>query len=157
MKKLFAILLFAVGAASVLIPSASLATTNSQLYFQFRLADAAKDCRDRGGVPTSGVLEVPSLGITGTKCIGGEDSKGYQNPIFALVSIIIQIAISFMGLAMVGLLVFAGIRYITSAGNPDDVKAAKGMINSVLTALILFFVMGAVLTLILPPGYNIFR
>lgn len=154
MKKFLAVLLFAVAIATTFAPSQSLAFSNTHSIFSFKLADAASDaakaCREKGGVPTSGVLGAG-------RCVGGEQGGSYQNPIFAMTSIIITIAISFMGLAMVGLLVFAGIRYITSGGSPDDVKAAKGMISSVLTALVLFAIMGAVLTLILPTGFNPFQ
>lgn len=150
MKKLFTALFLAIAVFAFFAPSVTLASPASHKHFQFRLAadDAAKQCRDKGGVPTSGVL--------GDKCVGGTDAndKNYQNPIFAMTSKIIYYTIGFMGLAMVGLLVFAGIRYITSAGNPDDVKAAKGMITQVLTALVLFAIMGAVLALILPVDNN---
>lgn len=143
MKKLLFSILFAVSAVANLAPITTYASSTSpSVHVRFAADDAAKKCRDDGGVPTSGVL--------GTKCVGGDQGGGYQNPIFAMTSKIIYYAVGFMGLAMVGLLVFAGIRYITSAGNPDDVKAAKGMITQVLTALVLFAIMGAVLTLILP-------
>ncbi len=148
MKKLLASFVLAIGVTSIFVPNVTMAASNNH-NFHFRLAadDAAKKCRDKGGVPTSGVL--------GDKCVGGTGADGkYQNPIFSMTSLLITIAISFMGLAMMGLLVFAGIRYITSAGNPDDVKAAKSLITQVITALVLFAIMGAVLTLILPLNYD---
>lgn len=105
----------------------------------------AQICRDSGGVPTSGAF--------GDKCIGGND----QNPIFDMLSIFLTFFVSAFGLAMVAILVWAGIRYITSAGSPDDVKEAKNLIKAVITALILFAIMFAVLRIILPEGIGIFR
>ena len=107
----------------------------------------AKQCREKGGVPVSGVFGPD------TNCIG----SGSQNPIFAMISIFLQFAIAMFALSLVAILVFAGIRYIASGGNPDDVPEAKNLIKAVLTALVLFAIMFAVLRLIIPEGVGVFR
>ena len=49
-------------------------------------------------------------------------------------------------------MVIAGIQYITSAGDPGGVKNAKGRIQAAMTALILYLMMFAILSFLVPGG-----
>jgi hypothetical protein len=57
-----------------------------------------------------------------------------------------------IGLVIVLMIVIGGVQYITSAGDPGAVKAAKGRIVNAIVALILFILMFAILNFIIPGG-----
>jgi hypothetical protein len=111
----------------------------------------AKDCRDQKGVPVSGVLGS-ALGV-GDNCIGNSGI----NPIFELVGIFIRFFGTIFGLILVGMLVYAGFLYVTSDGSPDATKEAKDRIKGVVTGIILFTLMMAILQFVLPGDQKIFR
>jgi hypothetical protein len=97
-------------------------------------------------VPVSSALGVPG------NCLGSKD----QNPIFALMSVILKFVTALFGLILVLMVVYSGIRYIISAGSPDEVKAAKEHLKGAATGLILFMIMYGLLSLIIPGFSNIF-
>lgn len=72
--------------------------------------------------------------------------------IFAYLRMIIQYLSGAVGLVVVLLIVIGGIQYITSAGNPAGVKAAKTRITNAITGLILFLLMFAILNFLIPGG-----
>lgn len=139
-------LVFTVIANPVKVSAATPDTTASINHSSFKLAITAQQCKDRGGIRTSGVFGQDN-------CVGSDN----QNPIFSMLSIFLRFFMGALGIAMVAVLVYAGIRYIVSAGSPDEVKGAKNMIKAVLTALVLFVIMNAILEIVIPGNLRLFR
>jgi hypothetical protein len=65
---------------------------------------------------------------------------------------IIQFLSGAVGLVVVLLIVIGGVQYITSAGDPAGVKAAKSRITNAITGLVLFLLMFAILNFLIPGG-----
>lgn len=116
----------------------------SFLAFPAANAYAVQTCNGKG-VKVSG-----ALGVSGD-CVG---SAG-QNPIFALLSLIIKASSVILGLVLVGIVVYAGILYIVSGGQPNEVEEAKNRLKAAVTALVLYALMFAILQAVIPGG--IFR
>ncbi|MFA5127059.1 MAG: pilin [Patescibacteria group bacterium] len=56
-----------------------------------------------------------------------------------IISAIINIILSFVGAIFIVLIIMSGIRWMTSSGNPDQIKKAKEtIINSMIGLLIIF-------------------
>lgn len=125
--KLFSSLLLTLAAALVFM----VATPNSAL--------AASCGTDSDGHPIQTSIDY---GCTSTA--GG--------PIYGFVRAIIKFASGLVGLVVIMMLIIGGIRYITSAGNPKLVAAAKTQIINAVIGLVLFALMLAVLNFLLPGG-----
>jgi hypothetical protein len=115
------------GSASVMLPQTALADT----------------------CPT-GQIQLSSPLLSGKDCIPNDGSNG--GPIMIYLVMVIQYASSAVGLVIVLMIVIGGVQYITSAGDPGAVKAAKGRITNAIIALICFFLMFAILNFIIPGG-----
>jgi len=59
---------------------------------------------------------------------------------------------SLIGGIIILVLVVAGIQYITSAGEPANVKSAKGRVMNAVIALVLYLMMMAILNFLIPGG-----
>jgi hypothetical protein len=57
-----------------------------------------------------------------------------------------------VGLLIVLMLVIAGVQYIVSLGDPGRVKSAKDRIQNTLIALVLYLMMFAILSFLIPGG-----
>ena len=90
-----------------------------------------------------------SLSKSGSKQVCDTGNGGV---IVAYLILIIQFVSALVGAVIVLMLIIAGIQYLTSAGDPGAVKAAKSRIVNAITALVLFIFMYAILNLILPSG-----
>lgn len=108
--------------------------------------DADEDC------PEGAVKVSPAFGIEGN-CIGGTK----QNPIFAMLSVVISFLTALFGMILVFVIVISGFQYILAAGDSDNVKGAKDRLKAAATGLVLFILMYSVLQLLLPPDVSIFR
>ena len=95
-----------------------------------------------GGVITSLLKCGGSAGATTTEDTG----------IWALLMMVINILTAGVGIAAVGGIIFGSIRYTTSAGSPDEMKKAKGIIVNVIIGLIAYALMYAFLNFIIPGG-----
>ena len=73
-------------------------------------------------------------------------------PIYGFLRGIIKFASGLVGLVVIMMLIIGGIRYITSAGNPKLVAAAKMQIINSVIGLVLFGLMLAILNFLLPGG-----
>lgn len=83
------------------------------------------------GASTCGDAGV-AVGTPGIKCSG----KG--NPIYDFLGFIINWAIGLIGALAVLAIVISGVQYISSQGNPDGVKKAKGrLVNAVIGLIML--------------------
>jgi hypothetical protein len=94
---------------------------------------------------TDVTLSSPIDSSTSVKCSG-------NGLIFNYLIIIIQFLSGAIGLVIVLMIVIGGIQYITSAGDPGAVKAAKGRIVNAITGLVLFILMFAILNFLIPGG-----
>lgn len=113
-----------------------------------------KACKEKGGVSVSQIFnreEGPSARF-GNECFGNEN----QNPIFSMLGYFINLFGVVFGLILVLILIIAGIQYITSAGSPDGVKAAKERIKAAATGLVLYVLMFGILQILLPPDVRLF-
>lgn len=101
-----------------------------------------------GGVracdPDSNLLGFPNW-YRGLDCEdGGHNGVVFNdlNNIWTVVANVLDIVIRLAGLAAVFVLIYAGIRYITSQGKPDSLEAAKQTITYAIIGLVLA-IMGA--------------
>jgi hypothetical protein len=68
------------------------------------------------------------------------------------LKLILKLLNLLVGGIIVLVIVIAGIQYIISAGDPANVKKAKGRIMNAITALILYLLMFAILNFLIPGG-----
>jgi hypothetical protein len=97
----------------------------------------------------AGTIELSSPLASGVKCVDASKPGG---PIFAYLGMVIKFLSGAVGLVIVLMIVVGGVQYITSAGDPASVKAAKTRITNAITGLILFVLMFALLNFLIPGG-----
>ncbi|HSX41098.1 MAG TPA: pilin [Candidatus Saccharimonadales bacterium] len=100
---------------------------------------------------TLGLFAKNYNGVTssgGTVCVG--DSK--INPIFVLLAAIIRFLITILSLLFVGMIIFAGVVYVVSDGQPERVQEAKDRLQSAITGVVLLALMSAILNAAIPGG-----
>ena len=85
--------------------------------------------------------------LTGNNC-----ASGSQGVIFAYLDMVIQFLSGLVGVFIVLMLIIGGVQYITSAGDPGAVKAAKSRITNAIIGLVLFIMMFAILNFLIPGG-----
>jgi len=104
-------------------------------------------------------IGVPVMASAGTKC--GDASynvttsidigcQGKGNPIADATFGIIRFLSDGVGLIIIGSIVYAGIQYTMSRGDPQAVAAAKDRIRGAIIALIIFIFAYAILDYIVP-------
>lgn len=72
--------------------------------------------------------------------------------IVAYLKRILQFLSGGVGIVVLLMMTIAGVQYITAAGQPEQVKAAKNRIQNAITALVLFLIAFAFLNFIIPGG-----
>lgn len=93
-------------------------------------------------------LSVPIVG--NNNCISNDAAQG--GAIVVYLRLILKFMSGVIGAVILLMLVIAGIQYITSAGDPGQVKNAKNRIINAITALVLFLSAYAILSFIIPGG-----
>ncbi len=68
------------------------------------------------------------------------------------VRAIIRFMGSLVGLVIIMMIIIGGVQYLTAAGNPSQVAAAKSRIQNAITGLFLFIFMYAILNYLVPGG-----
>jgi hypothetical protein len=91
-----------------------------------------------------------ALPFTGSNCIKNDPKNG--GAIITYLKTILQVLSGLVGTVIVVMLVVAGIQYITSFGEPANIKSAKNRIINAVTALVLFLMMFAILGFLVPGG-----
>ncbi len=76
----------------------------------------------------------------------GQNGAGYMTGVgrddpFKIISIGIQIVLSLLGIIFLGLIIYAGIRWMKAGGNEEEVNKAKDIITSSIIGLLI--VLGA--------------
>lgn len=79
--------------------------------------------------------------------------RGKGNPIADMLFAIIRIASDGVGVVIVGSIVFGGIQYTGSRGDPQSTAMAVNRIRSSVFALLLFIFGYAILNFIIPAGF----
>lgn len=78
------------------------------------------------------------LGFNSTGAISGYFKASLQNSDPRIVAVgIINIALGFVGVIFLGLLIFAGFKYMTAAGNEDQVKKSISQIKQLAIGFII--------------------
>lgn len=54
-----------------------------------------------------------------------------------MAATIIQVILSFLSIIFLGLIIFAGFKWMTAAGNEEDIKKSQGTIKNALIGLII--------------------
>lgn len=99
-------------------------------------------------------LPIFSKGPQGS-CQPGEesiDNTANGGVIIAYLKMILKLLNVMIGGIIVLVIVIAGIQYIISGGDPANVKKAKGRIMNAITALVLYLLMEAILSFLVPGG-----
>lgn len=105
--------------------------------------------------------DVTDTGGTGGKCGGGNDQvntimdigcRGRGNPIVDMLFAIIRILSIGVGVVVIGSVIFAGIQYVTSAGDPQNTAKAIERIRNTVIALVLYIFAYALLNWLIPAG-----
>jgi len=112
-------------------------------------SDAGKPCAlpdDVGGAKTGTILGdgytcCPQNSADGTSCLFAK----YVNPL-------IQVLSALVGVAVVISIIYGGIEYVTSAGDPQRAEAGKKRIIESLVGLAAFMLLYAFLQYITPGG-----
>jgi Type IV secretion system pilin len=130
----------------VLIPS-TVEVTSKGVVISDAVAAAAisqTDCTAAGGVWLSVQINRNS-----SNCVLPDANGGV---IVAYLKQILLFLSAGVGIVVLLMLTIAGVQYITAAGQPEQVKAAKTRIQNAITGLVLFLIAFAVLNLIIPGG-----
>ncbi len=93
-------------------------------------------------------VSVPLPGTSNEIC--GEQTRG--GVIMTYVRAIIRFMGSLVGLVIIMMIIIGGVQYLTAAGNPSQVAAAKSRIQNAITGLFLFIFMYAILNYLVPGG-----
>jgi hypothetical protein len=83
----------------------------------------------------------PEVGTGGLSAICGKSS----NPIYALIEGLANWLIGLLGGIAILIIIIAGIQYITSQGNPAQIKSAKDRITNAVVGLLLLLFMFVIL------------
>ena len=76
----------------------------------------------------------------------------FANPIYDLAFSIIRFLTAGVGVVVVAAIIWAGIKYSTSEGNPDATAQAKSNIQSAIVALLIYIFAFAAINYLVPGG-----
>ena len=79
-----------------------------------------------------------SIGITGSSNFNDGANNNIQSQIVKIAQSVLSVVLLLSGVLAVLYLVYSGVQYITSAGNPDKIKTARaGIINAIIGIVII--------------------
>lgn len=139
----FAVLLSVFGAVSILLPSTKILAANA--------ADCSKENTGFLGFPTWYKFLEPNFDGTECNLTFPVNEDGEQSIILALPRILLavfEIILRISGLAAVGFVIYGGIQYILSQGEPEKTKASKNTIVNALVGLVIAMFATAIVNLI---------
>lgn len=85
-------------------------------------------------------------------CVGKAYKGESLNPILDLAFSIIRFVSAGVGLIVVGSIIYAGILYSSSQGNPEQTQAAKNRIQNSIIGLVLYIFIFALVQYLVPGG-----
>jgi heme/copper-type cytochrome/quinol oxidase subunit 2 len=99
-------------------------------------------------------LAVTFLSVQTAYAQTTRDPKGdiKNNPIVRDINVLVNVLIAGVGVVIVIMLVWSGIRYTTAGDDPQKVASAKGHIFNAIVALVAFIFLFAVLQWLVPGG-----
>ena len=92
------------------------------------------------------------IGCKGALCHAKNAQEGC-NPILDATFAILKLISDGVGLLVIGSIVFAGIQYSSSRGDPGKTKEAIARIRNTLIALLVYIFAYAILNYVLPAGF----
>ena len=96
------------------------------------------------------------FGCSGDSCVTGK-TKGYcskpHNGIIDLVFAIIRFLSNGVGIVVIASIVFGGIQYIASGGDPNSTNKAISRIRSSIIALMIYIFAYAILNYLIPGAF----
>lgn len=107
------------------------------------------ECRQLG-VSIMGVEMVCESTETGPGVV--ENVAYAENMILAYLILVMRLLSVGVGLVITLMIVVSGVQYISSAGNPQKVEAAKTKLRHTLEALLLFIFLSAIINWLVPGG-----
>lgn len=117
--------------------------------FQCGKNDLNGDGSTSGDKETKGVVKTKfNFGCVGDKYKGGDT----LNPIIDVMYAIIKFLTVGVGLVMVASIIWAGIQYSSSQGNPEQTQAAKNRIQNAIIGLVLYLFIFALVQYLVPGG-----
>ncbi len=103
-----------------------------------------------GGGGSGGGGGCPTVILKGINCDSGTSLEG-SGPM-QLLRIALTILSALVGVAAVGVLIYAGIMYSSAGGNSQQVSSAKGMITNTIIGLLAYIMMFFFINWLLPGG-----
>jgi len=104
------------------------------------------------GSGQSAVKMTIDIGCRGASCKANNSTQGC-NAILDATFAIIRIMSDGVGLIVIGSIVYAGIQYSTSRGDPNKTKEAITRIRNTLISLLVYIFAYAILNYVLPAGF----
>lgn len=86
--------------------------------------------------------------------VGDSAKLGQPKPLTEIVGEIINIALGFLGIVLLGYLLYAGFLWMTAGGSEDQVKRAKTMIQQAIIGLVIIVAAFAISTFVLGSLVN---
>lgn len=89
-------------------------------------------------VPIVRAASIDTSGLDSQdKALMGSSGLGANDNLASIISVLISVVLGFLGIVFLGLTIMAGFKWMTSEGNEEEIKKAKGSIkNSVMGLLI---------------------
>lgn len=86
--------------------------------------------------------------------VGSSAGLGEPKPLTQIVGQIINVVLGFLGIVLLGYLLFAGFKWMTAGGDEKQVGEAKGMIKNAIIGLIVIVAAFAISTFVLGSLVN---
>gem|GEM_PF-2250916 len=152
MKQTFYAIWMALVLGSVLIPASIVVTSGRpEMTQSVAIATAAATGGGSGGTAATGTNCVDlSVGVNSASDKKVCDDGSGGGVIIAYLKLILKFLSGGVGIVILLMLTIAGVQYMTAAGQPEQVKAAKSRIQNAITGLVLFLIAFAVLNFIIP-------
>ena len=85
-------------------------------------------------------------------CLGNAYDGGELNPVLDMLFALLRFVSAGVGLIVIGSIIWAGIQYSTSRGNPQSTEAAIKRVTNAVIALLLYLFSFAILNFLVPGG-----
>jgi cytochrome b len=95
------------------------------------------------------VVALDSMPVASALLTQQDNILGTEGDLRALVLRVINYFLAFLGLVCVILLIYAGVLYITAAGNDENITKAKGIMKNTMIGVIIILLAFAVVNFVL--------
>ena len=142
--------------SAVAFAASSACTPSSNTVCGFGTPDSTADSTSTVnycGSGQSAVRVTINFGCIGKKCQPVNKSQSGCNAILDATFAIIRLLSDGVGLLVIGSIVYAGIQYTVSRGDPGKTKEAITRIRNTLISLLVYIFAYAILNFVLPSGF----